>query len=113
MNSENLSVTSVKDREALPIAQEIGQTFGVEEQPAQSGMSPYDLLFILFRHKWKILFFTLAGLIAAAAVYFAVPPVYESEAKLLVRYVMDRGGVVSLEGQVKTRTDYDSRLLYY
>jgi len=51
MNSEDLSVTSVKDREALPIAQEIGQSFDGDEMPARPGMNFYDLLFILFRHK--------------------------------------------------------------
>ncbi len=38
------------------------------------------------------------GLIAAAAVYFLYPPVYESQAKLLVRYVLERSAVDPIEG---------------
>lgn len=55
-----------------------------------SGISVPDILFVIFKHKWKILFFTLAGLIAAAAVYFTQASTYQSEAKLLVRYILDR-----------------------
>jgi len=33
-----------------------------------------------------------AGVIAAAMVYFFYPPSYESQAKLLVRYVLERSG---------------------
>jgi uncharacterized protein involved in exopolysaccharide biosynthesis len=111
MNGENLTVASVKDGEALPITQDIGQVFGVEEQPAQSGMSLYDLLFILFRHKRKIIAFTLVGLLAAGAVYLIVPSVYESQAKLLVRYVMDRGAVDGLDPLVKTPTPGNQTLI--
>ena len=111
MNNENLPVASVKDGEALPIAQEIGQGFGVEEQLADSAMSPYDLLFILFRHKRKIIALTLVGLLAAGAVYLVVPPVYESQAKLLVRYVMDRGVVDGLDPLVKTPTPENHTLI--
>ena len=49
-----------------------------------------DILFAVFKHKGKILFGTIVGLIAAGAVHFLYPPVYESQAKLLVRYVLDR-----------------------
>src|SRR5579859_5888789 len=111
MNSDNLPVASMKDGEALPLAQDIGPAFGVEEQPAQSGMSLYDLLFILFRHKRKVIACTLVGLLAAGAVYFLVPTVYESQAKLLVRYVMDRGAVDGLDPLVKTPTPGNQTLI--
>jgi polysaccharide biosynthesis transport protein len=61
-----------------------------------------DFLFILFRHKWKILLFTTASIVAAALYYFLLPPVYESEAKLLVRYVVERSAVDRLDSQVRT-----------
>ena len=111
MNSENLPVASVNDGEALHLAHEIDQTFDVEEQPPHSGMSLYDLLFILFRHKRKIIAFALAGLLAAGAVYLFVPPVYESQGKLLVRYVMDRGAVDGLDPLVKTPTPENHTLI--
>jgi uncharacterized protein involved in exopolysaccharide biosynthesis/Mrp family chromosome partitioning ATPase len=39
------------------------------------------------------------GIIAAAAVYFLYPPSYESQAKLLVRYVLERSGVDPIEAE--------------
>ena len=45
-----------------------------------------------------ILIFTLLGLIAAVAAYFFFPPHYESSARLLVRYVLDRSSVDSIDG---------------
>jgi polysaccharide biosynthesis transport protein len=59
-------------------------------QEPQSGLGRNDILFALFRHKKMILVFALLGLIAAVAVYFFYPQLYKSEAKLLVRYVLDR-----------------------
>jgi uncharacterized protein involved in exopolysaccharide biosynthesis/Mrp family chromosome partitioning ATPase len=58
-----------------------------------SSLNRNDILFALFKHKWKILFCAAAGLVAAATVYFFYPPVYESQAKLLVRYVLERSAV--------------------
>ncbi|MEI8139844.1 MAG: polysaccharide biosynthesis tyrosine autokinase [bacterium] len=48
-----------------------------------------DIYYLLFRHKGKILAFIMLGVIAAAAVFVLTPPVYRSEASLLVRYVTD------------------------
>ena len=53
------------------------------------GLKIGDIYFVLFRHRWKILFFVLAGIAAAAFLYKTTPQVYFSEAKLLVRYVTD------------------------
>ncbi len=44
----------------------------------------------------------LAGLGVAAAVYFMLPPVYESSAKLLVRYVVDRSPIDSVDSKEGT-----------
>lgn len=71
-------------------------------RPAQSGMNFYDILFILFRHKWKIILCATLGVVAALAVYFILPPLYESEAKLFVRYVVDKGAIDGIEPQIKT-----------
>lgn len=50
-----------------------------------------DIYFTLFRHKWRILLCSLAGFVAAAAVYKLRPPPYQSEAKLFIRYVITEG----------------------
>lgn len=63
----------------------------------QPSLDRGDILFALFKHKKKIIAGTAAGLIAAAAVYFLMPPVYESQAKLLVRYLVERSSVDSLD----------------
>ena len=61
------------------------------------GLNVNDLLILLFKHKWKLLVSTAVGLIGAAAVYFLQPPVYVSQAKLLVRYVVEKSPVDSIE----------------
>jgi uncharacterized protein involved in exopolysaccharide biosynthesis/Mrp family chromosome partitioning ATPase len=53
------------------------------------GLSLADIYYILFRHKWKILGLSAAGVIAAALVYFLQPPIYSSEVKLFIRYVLE------------------------
>ena len=47
-----------------------------------SGMSVADVYFVLFRRKRLILGFSLAGILAAAAVCLIKPPEYKSEAEL-------------------------------
>ena len=54
-----------------------------------------DILFALFRRKWTIVLCTLLGIAAAAAFFVLFPPAYQSQAKLLVRYVLERNGVDS------------------
>jgi polysaccharide biosynthesis transport protein len=50
-----------------------------------------DIYYILFRHKWKIIICAVVGLAAAAAVYKLLPPAYQSEAKLFIRFVITEG----------------------
>jgi uncharacterized protein involved in exopolysaccharide biosynthesis len=64
-----------------------------ESGSASSGMNLHDILFMLFRHKWKIITCATAGVLAATAIYFLFPFQYESQAKLFVRYVVDRSAV--------------------
>lgn len=73
-----------------------------------SGLSIQDILFILFKHKRKILLITVTGLAAAAAVYFLHTPLYESQAKLLVRYVVDRSAIDPEGGGVASGKTGDS-----
>jgi uncharacterized protein involved in exopolysaccharide biosynthesis/Mrp family chromosome partitioning ATPase len=49
---------------------------------APSGISVADIYFVLFRRKWLIISFSLAGLLAALAVCIIKPPQYKSEAEL-------------------------------
>jgi uncharacterized protein involved in exopolysaccharide biosynthesis len=58
-----------------------------------SSLNLQDILLVLFKHKWKILACAAIGITAAAAVYFLNKPLYESQAKLLVRYVVDRSAI--------------------
>src|SRR5947209_16127356 len=55
-----------------------------------SNLNLGDILYALFKHKWKILICAVIGIIAAASVQILYTPVYESHAKLLVRYVLER-----------------------
>ena len=61
-----------------------------------------DLYYTLFRHKGKILLCALAGAAAAASVRFLGDPPYESEAKLLVRYVLSESRALGGEAGAKS-----------
>ncbi len=63
----------------------------------KGGFGVQDVLFVLFKHKWKIIFCSLLGFAAAAAVYVKQEPIYRSKAKLLVRYVRESGTVDTYE----------------
>jgi uncharacterized protein involved in exopolysaccharide biosynthesis/Mrp family chromosome partitioning ATPase len=63
------------------------------EPQHHSGIHLSDILFALFKRKWTIILCALLGIIAAAASYFLYPHTYESDARLLVRYVLERSAV--------------------
>jgi uncharacterized protein involved in exopolysaccharide biosynthesis len=111
MNSENLPVARANSGAALHVASETAARSDFDEQPVQSGIGLSDIIFVLFRHKWKIICCGLVGLVLASAVYFLAPPAYQSEAKLLVRYVMERSAVDGLDSQIKTPTPDNQTLL--
>src|SRR5437773_5279243 len=70
--------------------------------PEPSRINLSNILFAIFKWKRTILAFALAGVVIAAAVYFFYPATYESDARLLVRYVLERSGfdpVDSITGQ--------------
>jgi len=52
-------------------------------------MSVNDVLYVLFRHKWKVIVCTILGLAGAATFYFFMPPPSQSEAMLLIRFVLE------------------------
>jgi uncharacterized protein involved in exopolysaccharide biosynthesis/Mrp family chromosome partitioning ATPase len=71
------------------------------EIPHRSGIHLSDILFVLFKRKWTIILCTLLGIIAAAAFIFLSPPGYQSQAKLLVRYVLERSAVDPIDNTTK------------
>src|SRR5664279_1943637 len=60
-----------------------------QPQPHQppAGMTVGDIYYVLFRHKWKIILLSLAGIAAATTFYYLNPPAYQSQAELLIQYV--------------------------
>src|SRR6266446_3322689 len=70
----------------------------------QASITLNDVYYVLFRHKWMILGFAAAGILVAAIFYLALPTKYSSEAKLLVRYVMENRSMAapSEKDQVKS-----------
>jgi polysaccharide biosynthesis transport protein len=56
-----------------------------------------DIIYVLCKHKWKILFLTALGLGVAAYLHRKQEPLYKSESKLLIRYVMAKGTVDPFE----------------
>lgn len=69
------------------------KTNELNQNDEPSAMTPGDIYFILFRHKWKIILLSLLGIGAAAAYWWFCPPPYQSEAKLFIRYVVDSRSV--------------------
>src|SRR5438874_5062067 len=69
------------------------------ETQQHSGVNLSAILFALFKRKRTIILCAAVGIIAAAAFYFFYPPVYESQAKLLVRYVLERSAVDPIEAE--------------
>jgi len=73
------------------------------QQPESSftkkGLGIEDIIYVLFRHKWMILALSVLGFAAAGVVYLKRQPIYQSEAKLLVRYVLQRGSLEPYEAQ--------------
>lgn len=69
-----------------------------EQQPSFS-LNLQDVFYILFRHKWKIILCSAAGFLAVGAFYYFQTPKYESRAVLLVRYILERSAIDSVESQ--------------
>lgn len=93
--------------------------------PVSGGIKPHDILYVLFKHKWKIVVLSLLGFVGAAALAYrySLSPSYETEAKLLVRYVVERnggdpdapsttsgGGASEMDVELETLKSYDVAL---
>jgi len=71
------------------------------EPPSAKGtFGVQDVLYILFKHKWKILLLSLLGFAGSAAVYLNRKPLYQTEAKLLLKYVLVRENVDTSLSQI-------------
>jgi uncharacterized protein involved in exopolysaccharide biosynthesis len=73
----------------------------IEIEAPQPGLNVHDILFILFKHKWKIFLCATIGVVAAVSIYFLHARQYESRAKLLVRYVVDQSLVDKIDDPIK------------
>ena len=65
----------------------------LKSRPNPQGASKvHEILYILFKHKWKIIVLSLLGFGCAGALKYraSLTPSYETQAKLLVRYVVER-----------------------
>ena len=58
------------------------------EHPS-GGMALGDILYVIFRHKWKIALISGAGIVATAVLPLVRPIPYQSEAKLFIKYVLE------------------------
>ena len=67
-------------------------------EPEHSNFNLRNILFAIFKWKRTIVGFTVGGILAAAGIYFFYPTVYESDARLLVRYVLERSGFDPVDG---------------
>jgi uncharacterized protein involved in exopolysaccharide biosynthesis len=102
MKNEILPALTGNNGHEMAVIGEGLPTSELEQEENHSGLNPYEILFVLFRHKWKILVCAATGILAALAAYLILPPIYQSEAKLLVRYVVDRSAIDGLDSQIKT-----------
>lgn len=76
-------------------------------------LGPNDILFYVFRHKKKIILFTLLGFMGAITALLTIKPdpVYKSYAKLLVDYVITRHMVDEIGTEISTgKTAVDAEL---
>ena len=91
--NSNLQIT----RPEAVLARPLPRTGTPRTDSQHIGLSRADILYALFKHKRTILVATAIGIAAAVCAYLLYPPVYESQAKLLVRYVIERSSVDPIE----------------
>jgi len=95
-SSELIKKQNATVSQEVAVARRVTSPRPVTHDSSGPSVTRNDILFALFKHKKKIVLGTIAGLAAAAGVYFFVPPIFESDAKLLVRYLVERGTVDSM-----------------
>ncbi len=71
-----------------------------DQTSSKGSFGVQDIIYILFKHKWKILLLSFLGFAASAAVYVNRKPLYQTEAKLLLKYVIVRENVDTAMSQL-------------
>lgn len=79
------------------VARRIRPTRLLPREIRPQGVTRNDILFALFKHKKKIAVGAALGMLGAAVVYLEWPAQYESDAKLLVRYLVERTTVDNVD----------------
>ena len=72
-----------------------------QQTPPPGGMVLGDIYYVLFRHKWKIILLSLAGILTATYLYIFKPPPYQSQAELLIQYVPEAQSLTLLGSDQK------------
>jgi len=105
-NHKNEPVTVTPVREPAGMAALFAQPHPQTRPPHQPPAPPLglgDIYYILFRQKWLILACSVAGIVAAGMFYVSNPPLYFSQAKLFVRYVVEAKSLtLGREGQLRS-----------
>lgn len=74
------------------------------QQSSGLKITPGDVIYTLFRHKKKIIFFIALGIIAGGSIYYFWPESYTSRAQILLKYVTENREVISEDGGSRTVT---------
>src|SRR5664280_2487530 len=74
------------------------------DQP--QGLKLADIYFILFRQKWLILFFSAVAIVATSVLLILNPALYQSHAKLFIRYIVN-GRALSPPGNEQSTRPVD------
>ena len=84
------------------------QTPDAESDSSEGGIEITDIYFILFRRKWLVIAGVMLGVLAAAGIWKMRQPMYQSEAKLLVKYVVETPAVVPVGTEVRVQSPDES-----
>ncbi|HLP77865.1 MAG TPA: hypothetical protein VK327_13210, partial [Candidatus Paceibacterota bacterium] len=76
--------------------------------PPPPGLSIDDIYHIFFRHKGKILTIWAIGLIAVAAVWLLTPTFYRSDAKILIRFIVENTTITPGPGNAQDAANVKS-----
>src|ERR1700724_2988256 len=93
-DNKDLSLTS-----GVTVARRMRPTRTLPREVRPQGISRNDILFALFKHKKKIVLGAALGMLGAAVVFLKWPAQYESDAKLLVRYLIERTTVDNVDAR--------------
>jgi uncharacterized protein involved in exopolysaccharide biosynthesis len=61
------------------------QPFEIKTDGPARSLTSRDFVYVLFRHKWKMLFFFITVVCLVTAITISSPEIYRSEAKLLLK----------------------------